>query len=108
MSKYFICFLDDLINRLTTLNYGQKFTFILILLCMARTESLLKEGKEYTYAYEVISNTGVLLPSKASSSWGIEGILTIKAKEDLVLMQVKQLLQKRKKFYKNNNFCIYV
>ena len=57
---------------------------------MTRSESLFMKGKEYIYSYEAISNTGVLLPSRASSSWGFEGILSIRAEENSTFMQVEK------------------
>ncbi|KAL7291123.1 hypothetical protein TKK_0015250 [Trichogramma kaykai] len=41
-------------------------------------EGLFEAGKEYVYDYEAVSSTGVLLPSKAQSSWGFAGSLRIR------------------------------
>ncbi|XP_033211866.1 uncharacterized protein LOC117169551 isoform X2 [Belonocnema kinseyi] len=81
----------DLFDRLLPPHYGHRITFFLIFLCMTRSESLFTKGKEYIYSYEAISNTGVLLPSRASSSWGFEGILSIKAGENSTFMQLQSI-----------------
>ncbi|XP_051171445.1 uncharacterized protein LOC127288178 isoform X1 [Leptopilina boulardi] len=82
---------DDLFDRHLSRHYGRRITFILIFLCVIRSESLFMKGKIYTYSYEAISNTGVFVPSRASSSWGFEGILSIIAEENSALMKLKSL-----------------
>ncbi|KAK2579022.1 hypothetical protein KPH14_002816 [Odynerus spinipes] len=52
---------------------------------------LFTSGKEYTYLYNATSSSGVLLPSGAASSWGLNGILVIQAKENTAIMQLRSL-----------------
>ncbi|XP_053999528.1 vitellogenin-3 isoform X1 [Hylaeus anthracinus] len=66
--------------------------FIFLLLCNSYNAcSIFESGKEYTYSYNALSSTGVLLPSSASSSWGFHGKLVIQAEQNVVLMQLQSL-----------------
>ncbi|KAI4483442.1 hypothetical protein M0802_013384 [Mischocyttarus mexicanus] len=52
---------------------------------------LFTPGKEYRYLYNATSSSGVLLPSGAASSWGLNGILVIQGKENSAVMQFQSL-----------------
>lgn len=66
-----------------------KSVFIFLLLCNNFTVySIFESRKEYTYSYNALSSSGVLLPSGASSSWGFHGKLVIQAEQNAVVMQV--------------------
>jgi len=63
--------------------------FILLLLSVGNVaQSLFKSGKEYIYSYDATSNTGVLIPSNAASSWSLNGKLVIQAEADYIIVQV--------------------
>ncbi|XP_076176627.1 uncharacterized protein LOC143151413 isoform X2 [Ptiloglossa arizonensis] len=69
-----------------------KSVFIFLLLCNNFTVySIFESRKEYTYSYNALSSSGVLLPSGASSSWGFHGKLVIQAEQNAVVMQLKSV-----------------
>lgn len=55
-------------------------------------EALFRPGKEYVFEYEATSSSGVLVPSKAQSSWGFSGKLVIQVDGDTAWMQVSFLI----------------
>ncbi|XP_014616793.1 PREDICTED: uncharacterized protein LOC106793973 [Polistes canadensis] len=66
--------------------------FVFILLCsIQQIQGLFTPEKEYRYLYNATSSSGVLLPSGAASSWGLNGILVIQAKENAAVMQLQSL-----------------
>lgn len=66
-----------------------RILFIVLLLSTENVaQSLFRSGKEYTYSYNAISSTGVLVPSNAASSWNLNGKLVIQAEDDYVTIQV--------------------
>ncbi|XP_043259379.1 uncharacterized protein LOC122401364 [Colletes gigas] len=69
-----------------------KSVFLFLLLCNNSTAyNIFESEKEYTYSYNALSSSGVLLPSGASSSWGFHGKLVIQANENVVVMQLESL-----------------
>ncbi|KAK0168827.1 hypothetical protein PV327_002594 [Microctonus hyperodae] len=64
---------------------------ILIILCITNANNIFESGKKYTYSYVAESNSGVLLPSRAASSWGFQGQLDIQAFDNVVQLQLKNL-----------------
>lgn len=87
-------FTDPHISRL---EQGIRRTlFIFLLLSNGNVaQNLFRSGKEYIYSYNATSNTGVLVPSNAASSWNFNGKLVIQAEDDYVTVQV---------FKKNNKY----
>ncbi|XP_043675802.1 vitellogenin-like isoform X2 [Vespula pensylvanica] len=66
--------------------------FVIILLCSIQPiYGLFTPEKEYRYLYNATSSSGVLLPSSATSSWGLNGILIIQARENVAVMQFQSL-----------------
>ncbi|RLU25125.1 hypothetical protein DMN91_003217 [Ooceraea biroi] len=69
-----------------------KTLFILLLLIAGNVaQNLFESGKEYVYFYDATSNTGVLVPSNAASSWSLRGKLVIQAEDDYVTVQLQSL-----------------
>ncbi|KZC04099.1 Vitellogenin-3 [Dufourea novaeangliae] len=65
---------------------------VFLLLCNNNVAyGLFQPGKEYTYSYNALSSSGVLLPSEAASSWGFHGKLVIQAEENVATMQLESL-----------------
>ncbi|XP_015599682.1 uncharacterized protein LOC107269863 [Cephus cinctus] len=73
--------------------YMGKILFILALSFYGSVaENIFEPGKEYVYSYNATSNSGVLLPITAASSWGIYGTLVVQVpEEDVVVMQLRDL-----------------
>ncbi|XP_011154887.1 uncharacterized protein LOC105192439 [Harpegnathos saltator] len=54
-------------------------------------QGLFRSGKEYVYSYNVVSSTGVLVPSNAAASWSLKGKLVIQAEDNVVTAQLQSL-----------------
>jgi len=67
---------------------GRTLFIFLFLSTEIVAQSLFRSGKEYTYSYNAISSTGVLVPSNAASSWNLHGKLVIHAEDDFITIQV--------------------
>ncbi|XP_011162482.2 uncharacterized protein LOC105197692 [Solenopsis invicta] len=70
---------------------GRILFIFLLLSTEIVAQSLFRSGKEYIYSYNVTSNTGVLVPSNAASSWNLNGKLIIQAEHDYVTVQLQSL-----------------
>lgn len=90
LSFYFFFFNLDLVwNKLSSMHPDKRILFvILITLCITNANNIFESGKKYTYSYVAESNSGVLLPSRAASSWGFQGQLDIQAIDNVVQLQV--------------------
>lgn len=85
---YYFCFVDNNFFKYPlTWKLGRILVFIL--LCGVQPMyGLFIPGKEYRYLYNATSSSGVLLPSSSASSWSLNGILVIQARENAAVMQV--------------------
>lgn len=69
--------------------YRKIILFIIIItISVTSGDNIFKTGKKYEYSYFAESNSGVLSPSKASSSWGMEGKFIVKTFNNIAQMQV--------------------
>lgn len=81
---------EDLQNKFLKCAITLRAALIIYLfLTVEIAEGIFTPGKEYIFDYEAVSSSGVLVPSKAQSSWGFSGSLIVKAYDDEVLIQVR-------------------
>ncbi|XP_047354225.1 uncharacterized protein LOC124950864 isoform X1 [Vespa velutina] len=81
---------NNFFKCLLTWKLGRIFVFIL--LCNVQSiYGLFTPEKEYRYLYNATSSSGVLLPSSSASSWSLNGILVIQARENAAVMQFQSL-----------------
>lgn len=66
----------------------KRILFIFLLLTTGHVQGLFRSGKEYVYSYNVVSNTGVLVPSDIVASWSLNGKLIVQADDNFVTVQV--------------------
>ncbi|XP_043280856.1 uncharacterized protein [Venturia canescens] len=78
-------------SRGTTIRRMLRIFLIYVLCCETTGEYLFKPGKQYLYKYHAETNTGVLLPSKAASSFGFNGELKIQASENSTIFQLQSV-----------------
>ncbi|XP_017876855.1 uncharacterized protein LOC108623080 isoform X1 [Ceratina calcarata] len=82
--------------RLTDTNHVlgalNKIVLLFLFFCNVHiANSIFQSGKEYVYSYDAFSSSGVLLPSRASSSWGFNGKLKVQSEQNVVTMQLESL-----------------
>ncbi|XP_057323031.1 uncharacterized protein LOC130666240 [Microplitis mediator] len=72
--------------------YRKIILFIIIITISATSgDNIFKTGKKYEYSYFAESNSGVLSPSKAASSWGMQGKFVVKTSNSIAEMQLTDL-----------------
>ncbi|XP_015117477.1 uncharacterized protein LOC107041422 [Diachasma alloeum] len=66
-----------------------KISWILVIASsIASGNDLFENGKKYTYSYFTEVSSGVLLPSRAASTWGLKGIFDVETTDTAAFLQL--------------------